>query len=129
MNIKGIIELAFSLTSKFIFLKSRKNSLLCIAERQELNGAEVIHLAGKDALYLLSPECMESTVSTTKSFPEVHSPSVPSLCVSLLCTSSSSPASLIYSSCSRLRTLFTDSDSSILSPSSPLLPGLIRLRC
>ena len=118
-DIKGIIEQAFSLKSKLIFLKSQKNNLLCIAERQELNGAEVIHLAGKGALYLLSAE-MESMVSTTKSFPEVHSPSVPSLCVSLPCTSSSSPASLISSSCSRLRTLLTDSDSSILSPSSPL---------
>ena len=79
-DIKGIIEQAFSLKSKYIFLKSQKNNLLCIAERQELNGAEVIHLAGKGALYLLSAE-MESMVSTTKSFPELHSPSVPAVCV------------------------------------------------
>ena len=49
---KSSIEQAFSLSNGFTFLKSLKN-ILCVAEKQELNGAELISLAGKGSLLLL----------------------------------------------------------------------------
>ena len=48
---KSSIEQAFSLSNGFTFLKSLKN-ILCVAENQELNGAEHISLAGKGSLYV-----------------------------------------------------------------------------
>ena len=48
---RSSIEQAFSLSNGFTFLKSLKN-VLCVAEKQELNGAELISLAGKGSLYV-----------------------------------------------------------------------------
>ena len=56
---KSSIEQAFSLSNGFTFLKSLKN-ILCVAEKQELNGAELISLAGKGSLYVT----MKSIIST-----------------------------------------------------------------
>ena len=60
MNIKetkAVINEAFSsLGSELIFLKSKKNNSLAVAEKQELDGSEVIDLAGHGCLYLLA-EC------------------------------------------------------------------------
>ena len=56
---KSSIEQAFSLSNGFIFLKSLK-SILCVAEKQELNGAELISLAGKGSLCVT----MKSIIST-----------------------------------------------------------------
>ena len=51
-EIKSLIEAAFSWGSDFTFLRSRRNNNLCIADKQELDGAEVIDLAGYGTIYL-----------------------------------------------------------------------------
>ena len=60
MKKQKAVEQAFSLSNGFTFLKSLKNNMLCIAEKQELNGAKLISLAGKGALYVT----MKSIIST-----------------------------------------------------------------
>ncbi len=52
--------------SAFTFLKSQSN-LLCVADKQNLNGAEVINLAGKEALYIVSKSNASMDKSTTES--------------------------------------------------------------
>lgn len=60
-EVQDLIKDTFSLESNFFFLKSHKNNSLCQAEKQQLDGAGVIDLAGKGALYLH----LESSVSTS----------------------------------------------------------------
>ena len=56
-EIKAVVNEAFPLLgSDFIFLKTQKNNSLCVAEKQEYLGSEVIALAGHGCLYLLSPK-------------------------------------------------------------------------
>ena len=59
-EMKSSIEQVFSLSNAFTFLKS-----LSVAETQELNGAELISLAGKGALYVT----MKSTISIDTAHP------------------------------------------------------------
>ena len=70
---KSSIEQAFSLSNGFTFLKSLKN-ILCVAEKQELNGAELISLAGKTAhsadsvrIYLIPPSMTDSLLTSISS--------------------------------------------------------------
>ncbi len=51
-EVKTLIKESFSLSCEFKFLRSQKDNTLCIAPKQELDGSEVIDLAGHGSIYL-----------------------------------------------------------------------------
>lgn len=91
-EVKSLIKKSFSISSEFNFLKSLKDNSLCIAPNQELNGSEVIDLAGHGSLYLESFALSPSAPIPSK-YPSDSLPSgPPPACSSGLSPSDSLPS-------------------------------------
>ena len=76
-EVKLLIQQSFSLDSAFRFLKANKDNSLCLQEKQELTGLDVINLAGHGCLYVEALSASGEPTSTAHSSPPtVHSDSV-----------------------------------------------------